>query len=216
MMEKLPFYLGLIFIAVTISRVAAFAGGNLTAWIIAIAIALGVFSLAYNLDKNGKLNKRAFTVLVFLTIVDGLFNFSETIRGSVESGRWDFAMQYGETKFHIYRIADFILGIFPTLAASGLAWVAQSLEKKPRKSASIKAQLQEGFSQYLLNMLPKPAQISSPMQIEPAQSQQEPALMPAISAFLCEECEKEFATVQALNAHKRFCANKVITNGHHK
>lgn len=33
--------------------------------------------------------------------------------------------------------------------------------------------------------------------------------------YFCQQCEKEFATVQALNAHKRFCAGKVVvsTNG---
>jgi hypothetical protein len=26
---------------------------------------------------------------------------------------------------------------------------------------------------------------------------------------LCQECEREFSTVQALNAHKRFCAGRL-------
>lgn len=45
-----------------------------------------------------------------------------------------------------------------------------------------------------------------------AQSGQEPARAsterkkPAKQAYLCQQCEKEFGSVQALNAHRRFCA----------
>lgn len=42
----------------------------------------------------------------------------------------------------------------------------------------------------------------------------EPAPATQQDAFICDECEREFATVQALSAHKRFCAEKISTNGH--
>ena len=41
---------------------------------------------------------------------------------------------------------------------------------------------------------------------EPAPAEPEPAP----SAFLCEACEREFGSVQALNAHKRHCAGNVV------
>lgn len=215
MNEKAPIILGAVFIGVTISRIASFAGGNVTAWAIAIVLALGVYWAAYNIDNNGKINKKALTLLIFLTFIDCFFNFSDTIKWSVESGRWNFAMQYGETKLYIYRIADLLLGIFPTITAAGLAWVARSIEKKHRKSVGIKAQLQEGFALWMLQMLPEPAQAKQ------SESMSVPVEQISIAeqkhdAFLCEGCEKEFGTVQALSAHKRFCENKISVNGHNK
>jgi len=35
--------------------------------------------------------------------------------------------------------------------------------------------------------------------------------VPAQSGHKCQQCEKEFSTVQALNAHKRFCAGMVAS-----
>lgn len=37
---------------------------------------------------------------------------------------------------------------------------------------------------------------------------------PAQEQFECEDCGRSFATVQALNAHGRFCAERVASNGH--
>lgn len=56
-----------------------------------------------------------------------------------------------------------------------------------------------------------------------ATKQIEPAPMPAIfqsvpaqSKFICEDCDRDgFKTIQALNAHQRFCPAKIEANGHH-
>lgn len=49
--------------------------------------------------------------------------------------------------------------------------------------------------------------------IEPAQ----PIPMPAQSQHVCQHCKRPFASVQALNAHARFCKNILATpNGHHR
>lgn len=45
---------------------------------------------------------------------------------------------------------------------------------------------------------------------EPAQEQ----IQPALAGYECEDCHKPFATVQALNAHGRFCVVRIKANGH--
>jgi hypothetical protein len=55
----------------------------------------------------------------------------------------------------------------------------------------------------------KLAQVQVRASTEPAQSKIEPAL----ASYECEDCNRQFATVQALNAHGRFCVAKVHMNG---
>lgn len=155
-MKRLLFVLGLVFIVITTSRIAAFSGGGFLGWTIAIGLAVSVYVMAYVLEEDGKVNYKALTMLIFLALVDGFFNFSETIRWSMETGRWDIAMSYGERQFYIYRVSDFILGIFPTVTAAGTAWVARSLEKKERKlSKGWKKDLQDGLVKAVLGYLPE-------------------------------------------------------------
>lgn len=49
------------------------------------------------------------------------------------------------------------------------------------------------------------------------ESKPEPAPVPAPASFVCDDCKKPFGSVQALNAHQRFCAGKLVkagSNGH--
>jgi len=55
----------------------------------------------------------------------------------------------------------------------------------------------------------KLAEVATSASTEPAQSKTEPAQ----SGQACEDCGKAFATVQALNAHRRFCAGISALNG---
>ena len=55
----------------------------------------------------------------------------------------------------------------------------------------------------------KLAEVATSASTEPAQSKTEPAP----SGQVCEDCGKTFATVQALNAHRRFCAGIPALNG---
>lgn len=57
----------------------------------------------------------------------------------------------------------------------------------------------------------KLAEIEHRASLEPAQSKIEPALSqhkPAQAGYECEDCRKPFATVQALNAHGRWCVRQ--------
>ncbi|MCB8991832.1 MAG: hypothetical protein H6665_14525 [Ardenticatenaceae bacterium] len=69
----------------------------------------------------------------------------------------------------------------------------------------------------------KLARIEAKSQHMPAQSQHEPARgngVPALSQHVCPHCERPFGSVQALNAHKRFCSPETAVvgvngSGHH-
>lgn len=62
-----------------------------------------------------------------------------------------------------------------------------------------------GYAQKHTSVAPAKAERSTPKQeIAPAKAQA--TQVPALASFECNECGKEYATVQALSAHKRFCA----------
>ena len=76
-----------------------------------------------------------------------------------------------------------------------------------------------GFLYRQVDQLVQTTERKRERRIEPAQSQHQPAQQPAVqpqaepepahASFTCQDCEREFASVQALNAHKRFCEQKV-------
>jgi hypothetical protein len=128
-MKRLPLILGLIFISVTVHRVALFSGGGFNGWIVALGLAIGVFLSAY-FSELKTTSKPALVALVAFVLVDSLFNVSEVLKWSVEQGRWDFTLKFSEqTSIYIYRISDPIFGIFPTLAAALLGWLSKSTER---------------------------------------------------------------------------------------
>lgn len=128
-MKRLPLILGLIFISVTVHRVALFSGGGFNGWAVALALAVGVFLSAY-FSEMKTTSKPALVALVAFVLVDGLFNVSEVLKWSVEQGRWDFAIKFSEeTSVYIYRFADPLYGIFPTIAAAILGWLSKAAEK---------------------------------------------------------------------------------------
>lgn len=155
-MKRLPLILGLIFITVTVHRVATFSGGGFNGWAVALALAVGVFLSAY-FSEMKTTSRPALVALVFFVIVDGLFNVSEVLKWSVEQGRWDFALKFSEqTSFYIYRISDPLYGLVPTLAAAMLGWLSKSAEKLiVSRKGSWKDRLFEGLVNWLLGTLPE-------------------------------------------------------------
>lgn len=196
-MKRLPLILGLIFISVTVHRVALFSGGGFNGWAVALALAIGVFLSAY-FSEMKTTSKPALFALIAFVLVDGLFNVSEVLRWSVEQGRWDFALKFSESaSIYIYRVADPLYGIFPTLAAAMLGWLSKATEKLiVNRKINWKDRLLNGVVDWLLGSTEQTHANAhaSHMQIKKSQS-----------IFLCEACEREFNTVQALSAHMRFC-----------
>jgi hypothetical protein len=155
-MKRLPLILGLIFISVTVHRVALFSGGGFNGWAVALALAIGVFLSAY-FSEMKTTSKPALVALIAFVVVDGLFNVSEVLKWSVEQGRWDFALKFSEeTSIYIYRFADPLYGIFPTLAAAMLGWLSKSAEKLiVSRKGSWKDRLANGLVNWFLGTLPE-------------------------------------------------------------
>lgn len=193
-MKRLPLILGLIFISVTVHRVASYSGGGFNGWIVALGLAVGVFLSAYFTEMKTTI-KPALLMLVFFVIVDGLFNLNEVLKWSVEQGRWDFALKFSDsTSIYIYRFSDPIYGVFPTLAAAMLGWLSKAAERlMVNRKGNWKDRLLNGMTDWLLG---------STEQTHATHMQTHEK---ALSVYLCESCEREFATVQALSAHLRFC-----------
>lgn len=128
-MKRFPILLGLLFVTVTIRRVAHFAGGDALAWTFSVALAISVYVSAYL--TGWKITRRAAWVsLLFFAGADGFFNLAETLNWSLRVGRWATSIVlWGETSIHIYRLADVLYGAFPTLAAAILGWLAMYSEK---------------------------------------------------------------------------------------
>ncbi len=197
-MKRLPLILGLIFISVTVHRVALFSGGGFNGWAIALALAIGVFLSAY-FSEMKTTSKPALIALVAFVLVDGLFNVSEVLKWSVEQGRWDFALKFSDdTRIYIYRLADPLYGVFPTLAAAMLGWLSRATERlMVNRRGNWKDRLLNGITDWLLG--------SDAMQTHANAQTHKGKASELPQAFLCEACEREFATVQALSAHLRFC-----------
>lgn len=131
MRRRFPVLLGLLFISVTIRRIADFSGGDALAWTFALGLAVSVFAMAYY-SRFAKTQASALVTLVFLVIVDGMFNLSEVLKWSVEVGRWNFPIRlWQDQDWYIYRVADFVYGLFPTIAAMLLGWVTGRASQIP-------------------------------------------------------------------------------------
>lgn len=208
-MRRIPFILGLVFIAVTTSRIADFAGGDLRAWIMSLALTGSVFASAYYMDFKTTF-KRSVVVLIILAILDTTFNLGDTLKWSVETGRWDFVLKFSNgTGLYIYQIADIIYGIFPTIAAVLMAYLSKGVERIPvsSKKGTWKDRLIEGVTNWVLGSIEQ-THVHSHATHEIAPSK----IVQLEQVFLCEGCEREFGTVQALSAHKRFCATVLASN----
>jgi hypothetical protein len=169
-MKRLPLILGLIFISVTVHRVALFSGGGFNGWAVALALAIGVFLSAYFTEMKTT-SKPALVALVAFVLVDGLFNVSEVLKWSVEQGRWDFALKFSEqSSIYIYRFADPLYGIFPTLAAAMLGWLSKAAEKLiVNRKANWKDRLLNGVTDWLLGDAQPTAQNDAKPAPAPAQ-----------------------------------------------
>lgn len=178
-MKKLPFLLGLLFVTITVSRIASFMGGGFLGTLTAVSLALGVYVSAYYVSPKTT-RRPAIVCLIVFGFFDCIFNFGETMKWSVDSGRWAFRLDIGNLRVPIYQIADIAYGIFPTVAAAILAYLARSVERMPspvqRKSVAKRTQSVVDASQSKIEL-----------------------------THLCAHCHKGFGSRFALSAHLRGC-----------
>ena len=202
-MKRFPLLLGMLFITVTIRRVAHFAGGDALAWTFSIALAMSVYISAY-LTGWATTRRIAWVSLIFFASVDGFFNLAETLNWSVATGRWSTSViLWGQQQLFIYRFADVLYGAFPTLAAAMLGWLAMYSEKLIARSGGglLKRALHSLESWLLAD--------SSDGVTEDSAAKSEPE--PAIAPLHCDICGatagksgKPFLTPSAIAGHKRW------------
>ena len=201
-MKRFPLLLGMLFITVTIRRVAHFAGGDALAWTFSIALAMSVYISAY-LTGWATTRRIAWVSLIFFASVDGFFNLAETLNWSVATGRWSTSViLWGQQQLFVYRFADVLYGAFPTLAAAMLGWLAMYSEKLiARSGGSLLKRAWVSLESWLVAD-------SSDGVADKSQHK------PATDRFACEHCGASFANQPALNAHgPARCAAKLAQNG---
>lgn len=177
-MKKVPFLLGLLFITLTISRVAEFFGNDSRAWLMALALAAAVYACAY-LAGFKTSQRSSLIALAIFVIIEGFFNTIETVMWSFETGRWNSQV----SGFYIYRVADIIYGIFPTIAAGLLAWVAKNADRIPDSSrkGNWKEKLASGISEWFAGRLPESsAQVPAVPEETPRVTEALPEWLPII------------------------------------
>jgi len=226
-MKRIPFLLGLALIILTLTRVADFTGAGTTthytilAWAFASGLTISVFTSAYFMNWKST-RSPALWILVFCLFADGLFNFFETVRWSIEIGMWNQTVQLAEgVEIPIYRIGHTLYGLSPTVLAAMLGWLAQKTEglgNKRRRDgfiAMLKAELIAWLRDDPAEPAIKTSQESANQSQSGAEALQDDAEQSqdiaeqsqdiAEQSHECEYCGKQFATPQAVAAHKRFC-----------
>lgn len=136
LMKQLPALLAFGFIGITVVRIASFASDGSLQWNIlgtafAIMLAMSVYVSSFFLGYANSRNA-ALVAIVFFGAVDITFNFAETLSWSVQSGRWNQTVDFGFYNLHVYRFADVIYGLFPTMAAALLGYLMKFVSQIPK------------------------------------------------------------------------------------
>ena len=176
-MRKAPSVLALLFIAITLARVAHFADVHMHAgflgWLFALCMGVSVYVVSSNtrehitVRENAQEDRRsrnarriARGVLMPLILSEGLFNLADVLSALTP-----------DAPLHI-QIAAWVYGLLPTLLVAGLGMLQGYLDRLPvpphkpdawqRLSARILARFESALE------TPKPAPVQTPMPMEPS------------------------------------------------
>lgn len=182
-MRKAPSVLALLFITITLARVAHFAEvhmhAGLLGWLFALCMGASVYVVSSNtrehitVRENAQEDRRsrnprrvAWAVLAPLVLSEGLFNLADVLSALAV-----------DAPLHI-QIAAWVYGLLPTLLVAGLGMLQGYLDRLPvpphkpsawqRLGASLLARFESALE------APKPAPVQTPVQMEP------PMLAPAM------------------------------------
>lgn len=203
-MRKLPTILAGLFLAITLTRVAALAAEGMKAgvlgWLFSIGLGAGVFTAAYftrvsALDRNGNEDRRSRQVrrvagiaLIFFVAADGFFNLIEVLRSVNDP---------------TLTIASWIYGLFPTIAAAifgSLQGYVDRLPKPPQKySIGVAARA------WVVGLFPQPPAEPEVLPAVIPQTAKEPAKVTA--AYVCS-CGYSTSNQRSYAAHRRYCKEK--------
>lgn len=120
-MKKLPLLLSMLFLAITLARVAKFSDDYLQAgglgWVFSIALGVAVFAAAY-WTRVATTRKQAVAALVLFVSIDAFFNFAHV---------WLSA----DTEQPLVAGGAVLYGLFPTLAVALLGWLSGAISRLP-------------------------------------------------------------------------------------
>lgn len=124
-MRKIPQLLALLFLVITLSRVASLAAYGLGAgplgWAFSIGLGAGVFTSAY-WTRTDQVRRKALGALIFFVLTDLTFNAAEVYRHMLAAGTW---------RDPVLRVAAVVYAGFPTVAASLLGWLQGAIDRLP-------------------------------------------------------------------------------------
>jgi hypothetical protein len=202
-MRKLPTYLVALFLLITLTRVAQFAGSTMQAgwmgWPFSIGLGVAVYASAYNLrvhllradgtedPRSRAVRQVALPLLILFVLADGAFNL------------WDVLLAVRAPEL---QVAAWVYGLFPTLAAAALGLLQGTLDKLP--VPPVRYNISVALRAWIAHQLRIPAQDAShDARIEVHHA--EPAKLPAAS-YACNApgCSETFPNIQARAAHMRW------------
>lgn len=215
-MRKAPTILAVVFIVITLARVAEFSANRMQAgllgWLFSMGLGAGVYLSAYftrehvasrETEKGEKIDRRSKTVqdwawgaLLFFVVIDGLFNIAEV---------WSAV----DPQDILMKVATGAYGAFPTLAAALLGALQGHVDRLPKPPAQANANIALSLRKTIVSRLEAYAggsqdrvsvsQDNQPvLELAPIEKQVAQAL-----AFHCPSCARSYASQQALAAHMR-------------
>ena len=215
-MKRLPTLLAIVFVIITLFRVAQFSGEAMKAgylgWLFSIGLGASVFATAYwtrvsAVGRNGEedpRSKRARTTawisLVLFVCADGAFNL------------WEVQRSVTDTKL---QTAAAIYGLFPTLAVALLGALQGFVDRiptppRPQRKTGLRIVIVDWIN-HTLNGTQDTPQVFRPAQ--PPISLPQPAAhvdpIPFDLDFTCADCGRKFEKQQGLAAHMRRCNARV-------
>lgn len=136
-MKHIPNALVLLFLCITLTRVAELAGllgAGLLGWLFAAGLGMGVYGAAYwQRTTDPALRRAAGVTLAFFIAADGLFNSADVWRTLTALGI------VSVTPFNVsdpvLALAGLLYAVFPTTAAALLGWMQGHVDRQPAVTA---------------------------------------------------------------------------------
>lgn len=169
------------------------AGLEWAGWLPALAVDAGLGALAYAIQQRKRAGRRAWSLwggVAVFTAVSGYANFKHAAASG--AAWWD--------ALTLSAILPLLVVYLGEIISSDDAAAADAAMRAQRRAEQAQARADAERERAQAAQMPEPA----PQAV--AQAAQDAAQAVA----LCEHCEREFATPNALSAHMRFCAARKI------
>ena len=128
MMRHLPYTLALLFIGITLTRVADLAanelGAGILGWAFALGLGAGVYGSSYwTKAADDRLRRAAGWTLGFFVVCDLVFNGAEV---------YQHMRRTGALADVVLMLAGVFYAVFPTVAAGLLGWLQGHVDRQPK------------------------------------------------------------------------------------